>query len=601
MDKKNYNFNIDPPEPSKEAIQKHQDFDALMEEFEALPQEVPEKNLGRRIIRLAAVGIAAAVAGLVFTYVSQPQNNSNDFNVEAKFASLPYVNPPIKKAQKAFEIKSTDINKGGTYFYENGTKVVVPPAAFVDENGDPVEGEINIHYKEYHDFVDFFLSGIPMDYDSAGTKYVLESAGMMEIFAEQNGKRLEVAPDKKIDIEMVSEIMVPAKNYGAAPQFNIYSLDTMKRNWVYEGVDDIEILNDPGAEMDESPEGIQTLLNTELAQIKETKKREEIKIENSVPKPIAPLKPERANGSDFAFDFSFDNSEEEISGINQEQTEALTDELNELNEANASIKDLKKIYEGTLWQVSPNNGEFNQEAVASINWEDMDIKPLNGRDYELTLTKGSNTMKVIVNPVLSGPDYEKALAEFNEAYLVYEESLAEREAILSEKKSELYERMALLDEAANKKYEEKIEAYKKMNRDDLASNELMKQKIINRFTVNKMGIWNCDRPLPPYIVQLQADFVDNSKSKLHGQPAFLVDKKRNTLKRFYSKKNLPFQFNDDADNLMWIITKENKLALAKPKAFASIDNKDNKHTFVMDVVDRELNSEEDIRSILQFN
>ncbi len=51
---------------------------------------------------------------------------------------------------------------------------------------------------------------------------------------------------------------------------------------------------------------------------------------------------------------------------------------------------------------------------------------------------------------------------------------------------------------------------------------------------------------------------------------------------------------------MWIITKENKLAVFTPEKFKEIDVKEGDYTFVMDLVDQDIASEEDVRKILQF-
>lgn len=42
---------------------------------------------------------------------------------------------------------------------------------------------VKITYREFADPIDFFVSGIPMEYDSAGRKYNFESSGMCEINA----------------------------------------------------------------------------------------------------------------------------------------------------------------------------------------------------------------------------------------------------------------------------------------------------------------------------------------------------------------------------------------------------------------------------------
>src|ERR1017187_213247 len=89
--------------------------------------------------------------------------------------------------------------------------------SFVDESGKLLNGEIELRYREFHDAFDFFVAGIPMTYDSAGVRYQFASAGMMEMQAYQNGKKVNMATGKSINIELAS-------NYKGT-EYNLYKLD----------------------------------------------------------------------------------------------------------------------------------------------------------------------------------------------------------------------------------------------------------------------------------------------------------------------------------------------------------------------------------------
>jgi len=141
---------------------------------------------------------AAGLVGVVMMILNPAPKADSAAEAKAYFASQPFINPPIKTLKPTYQEQSVDANKGGTYIYENGSTVVVPPSAFINGQGGLVEGSVEIKYREFHDYVDFFISGIPMDYDSMGTRYQLESAGMVEIYAEQNGERLKMNPSTSI-------------------------------------------------------------------------------------------------------------------------------------------------------------------------------------------------------------------------------------------------------------------------------------------------------------------------------------------------------------------------------------------------------------------
>jgi hypothetical protein len=582
MKNKNYNINLNPKDLSPEEINKHKDFDTLLQQFNAAPTKKP---FNIKVLYYIAGSVAAA---LILGFVYFGLITDKGMTTQEYLATQPYVNPPFENIKPSYEKAVINVNQGGEYTYESGSKITVPPAAFVDNNGELVNGDVDIKYREFHDFVDFFLSGIPMEYDSAGTNYALESAGMVEIFAEQNGIRLNVAPGKEINIELVSEITVSVAQRGQAPAFNIYKLDESERNWVYKGRDDIEVIEENMSQMfaedDPNAEFAQ-----ELSSIDQKKNAELTTIEASIPIPATPLKPERANGSDYVFNFDF--TDEELGFQSSGQVES---------NAHEDINQLRKQYANTLWQVAPNNDDFNEEMVSQIAWEDMKLEQINNRDYELTLINPNKEIKVIVNPVLNSQDYDAALEQFNQDFAVYQSQIAEREEALRVQKEELEQRIQLQREVAKKNYEEKLAIYKANGRDDLATDLMIKQKVINRFAANSLGTWNCDRPLPPAVYLVKGDFVDDKSTKFDKDMAYMVDKSKNTVYRFYAKEEANVLYNKFSENLLWIVTRENKLAVFPPEKFKDIDKEEGDYTFVMDLHDEAIASEDDVRRILQF-
>ena len=594
MKKNNYNWNLNPDNLSPEEIAKHKDFEALMEKVvpaNTTPQRAP---VIRRLYYIGGAVAAALIGILFFTLGSADADTGTPVMAFDEYAATqPYVNPPIESIQKEFTTKALDVNKGGVFTYENGSKVTVPEAAFTDRYGNLAVGDVEIKYKEYHDFVDFFLSGIPLEYDSAGTKYFLESAGMIEIYAEQNGERLDLAPGKTLDIELVSTINMPKG--GPIPSFNIYSLDTENRNWVYEGLDRIELAEESAIDLlGEEEESIQEEFNTAIAQLERKEADQLAAIEQSLPMPVAPFKPMKKNNSDQAF--NFDIATDNIDYGNAVPTAAQEG----VRSAERDLIKLKQEYANTLWQVSPKNGPYENQAIRTVTWDDMVMRHLENQDYELTLIKGEMNMKLIVNPVLSGDDYEEALAKFNAEQAVFNAKVAERRATLNARKATLQQEIEAERAIQEKEFEERIAAYKASGQLTRATDELVQVKVINSFTASRLGIWNCDRPIPPYIYMLKGQFVADDNTEFDGNIAYLVDKARNSVARFYTKKGTNLQFNMNSDNLMWLVTKENKFAIYPPEEFKKIDTKEGEHTFVMNVDQRSIETEEDIRAILNF-
>ena len=181
----NYNIKLNSKQPSSDEIAKHMDFDGLLAQFEdAAPVNTRPARV-RRLVYYSTAAAAAVVVGIVIA-LNLFIDNGVTLTEEAYFQQQAFVNPPISEEVKSAQFASYQVNanQGGIYEYESGSRLIVPAAAFADDRGNIIQGEVNIRYREYHDFVDFYLSGIPMTYDSAGVRYTFESAGMMEIYAE---------------------------------------------------------------------------------------------------------------------------------------------------------------------------------------------------------------------------------------------------------------------------------------------------------------------------------------------------------------------------------------------------------------------------------
>jgi hypothetical protein len=588
MSQNKYNFKFNPPELSSEQINKHQSFDDLMAQFETAPapkqpaKVVRMRSVRRNIAYMAGVGAAAMIA--IFAYFTIGTSNI-ERQVAERLLAQPYIFPQLEKLQKNYNAFTIEGTEGGVLEYESGSKVIVPANAFVDENGEALSGEIEIRFKEYHDFVDFFIAGIPMKYDSAGTNQLV-SAGMIDIQAFQNGT--PVALNKPLDIELASTI-----DYNPAHTYNIYKLDTEKRNWVYDGVDVIEpvLSGDLKTQMDKilSDNEVQDdLMNVsnQIAAIRAEQSAELAKIEQTLPLPEKPLKPEQANPENFVTNFEF----------------------TDIAKADEKLNEQIEKYGSLLWEVSKEQAvEFEIAYNPAADWEDVKLeKTGNGLSYKITLInaiEGGKNLDLIVNPVLTGQDYQNALAEFDAQMKAFGEAQEERAAALNARKAELalqmQERLAEL-EAKKQSYENKLANYRQKGYQRLLTEEMTNQKIINKFQVTSLGIWNCDRPIPQGLVTIQAKFQDEAGQPVEYKNAYLVNKKRNTVAHFLTTGNQSGKMNffNDTENLMWIVNKDGQLSIVRPEDFKAIEG--NTHTFSFTKVNEPVETEEDIRRILKF-
>ncbi|MEI2748937.1 MAG: hypothetical protein V9E88_09295 [Ferruginibacter sp.] len=80
-----------------------------------------------------------------------------------------FIQPPSKNLNVPFSRYEFDAAKGDTLVYSSGSVIIFPPNGLVNASGELIQGLVTVLYREFADPLDFYLSGIPMSYDSAGT------------------------------------------------------------------------------------------------------------------------------------------------------------------------------------------------------------------------------------------------------------------------------------------------------------------------------------------------------------------------------------------------------------------------------------------------
>lgn len=585
--KQKYDIRFNPKRLTGQQIAQHKDFDGLLKKFQQAPS--PKTGLVRKLVFIAsAIAIAATIAGVVF-YAPFQSEAAGDYQAKsaAYFNSKPFIDRPLENVKPQFASYQVNGTKGGVYEYPSGSKLLVPAAAFVDEKGAQLSGEVTLHYREMHDFVDFFIAGIPMTYDSAGTVYNLESAGMVEIFAEQNGRQVRMAPGKSIDVELVSNVNVPP-TLEIPKGYNIYKLNESTRNWEYQVVDRMQALDEgtstnlAESETDSPFYPAEKKLKDKMVAIEVSMATAIAEIEKTIPKQKEPVKPLQATNKDYVFDLDFED---------------LATDKNDPNAA--ELAQLYKKYEKMLWQLSPNadlTPEQLQREFGQVSG--LAIKRINARDYELTLQKGTKSVQVLINPVLSGDDYAAAMAEFNRDFDLWKAANNERESKLAAAKADALNKAAAERRLAQLDFDTQIEELRKKGLDYAANQAIIKRKVVNRFTAPSFGIWNVDRPLPPNILRMAVNLKDANGKLFENTTGYLVDKSRNTVYTFLATENTDLRFNSNSENLLWVVTEGNKIAILRPEQFKALKKDQQNADLVLETIDKEIKNEADIREIL---
>lgn len=147
---------------------------------------------------------------------------------EETVSDTPAIRPPLEGIDVPMRDFTFDASRGSTIRTPSGTEITVPAAALTDEKGKPVKGKVKLQFREFHTPAEILVSGIPMRYDSAGTNYDFVSAGMFEIAAEQNGKKLKIRKGKTINVELAS--------YQQDEGYSFYQLNPQTGSWNNEGI-----------------------------------------------------------------------------------------------------------------------------------------------------------------------------------------------------------------------------------------------------------------------------------------------------------------------------------------------------------------------------
>ena len=121
------------------------------------------------------------------------------------------------------------------------------------------------------------------------------------------------------------------------------------------------------------------------------------------------------------------------------------------------------------------------------------------------------------------------------------------------------------------------------------------EKIIRTLEINEFGFVNCDYPTSyPTGGTVIPSYTDENGARVTLPNVVLVDKGTNALFRYTKKAT----YNPNSKNVLWGLTKENKLVYFKEADFAQLSKTNNNQDITMHVHDGELKSYSDIMKVL---
>lgn len=412
---------------SDDEINRRMNFDEFLAKR---PQ--PTKVWSKAAKTWSVAGIAAAVLATVLLFtLNQPAKNNP--------AYVPFIQPPVKKFDPVAASFIINTAADTTLLSAKGSEIKIPNGSFVYPGGKPVDGNVELRYRELHDPIEIMCSGISMKYDSAGKSMLLESAGMIQIGAYKNGQPLELAPGKELTVQLISA--APDNNY------NIYYLDTVKRRWEY--------VSGNTRKNKTCSEPLYTINKDQEEQFAK------LCADSGWG---APVKPERADPS--ATQFSIDY---------------LRDEFPEL-----------QAYDDI--QFEPLKGEKDFSAkLAEKTWDDVFISRTGTPGiYEIHFSAEHESHTFHAKAVASGKNYAEVLAGFETRERIYTAGLNLRKRRLAALKDSMYSlNTKFVGESKRTRYNDRFNAFLLGDYTDRPKSQL----VYRTLNIRKLGTWNCDRPI----------------------------------------------------------------------------------------------------------
>lgn len=576
---KKYNVNIDRQKPSSEEIMAGRDFDGLMKQYAAASGTVVKKPFWKSGWFVGSMVTAVVAVSALVIYNPQHPANGNDKSKQTALppagikdpaagqnnqkvvaadptinsANLPHkrsILPPMPKLNVknfAYHVNSA---KGATITHTSGTKLIFPANAFVDAAGNPVNGNVDIQYREFRDQVDFFLSGIPLQYDSAGQTYQFESAGMMQIQGTINGQPVFLAKDKTVKVEFASK--------ETGNKFNLYKFDETAGNWNYLGKDKVVIPSaDPKQDsidaINAAMKGPGRMCNF-IAEMQE---------------PVMPEKPLKADKRKNRFTVAVNPVE---------------------------FPEMKQ-YKDMIFEVDESNQKFDR-AWYKVTWESIKLSRGDGENkYRIALHKADQHIMLDVYPVLDDKNFTDAMTEYDKKMIEYKDQLEKYKQYQEQQKAQQNGIFVRQNGDVMKPVDGGFMYYSKAKEAD----EKKAEMAMHSFTVSGFGVYNMDAvdALPKgAIVNLN---VNDANGKLFKDFATMyhVDRKKKSLYTYHNGNPLAgFHFNPESSNLVWAV-KDGQLYYADNIQFVTLSHSGTA-SIKLAPVGREFKSADEMRAFFKI-
>lgn len=482
---------------------------AALEKKIDTPTQQPQTNY-RKLLR-NVIAIAALLLLAFFSYTWLKEKKQQPDKIAVTLGAKSAIIPPLNGTNVPYETFTFNAATGDTLFTLNGSNIIFPRNAVLNGRGEIVIGNIEVRTREFNDPFDYSIAGIPMDYDSAGTKYHFISSGMIDISAYQNGEPLQVNPDAKPQLNLVST--------NKERKTNLYKLDTVNGKWMNKGRDEVNLVHLKNTDTNADP-------NNQLTYDDDGKGPTGNYFENE---PLTlPAPPQKASNLNPVIDVIIDP---------------------------ASFKELL-VYNGLKFEVIDANANKVGED-SKTEWNNIELKRgETAGTYKVIFSAIKRKAIYNVKPVLEGKDFEAAEKLYKQKLKEYARIQTERKKgdEKLEKDNKRIEELNKLIAIRNKFIDAeniKIDALNKENkrRQDSAikaNNEweqskriaALEQYLIRSFEIDGFGYWNCDQPTLPQTQQYVSSFKTIKSELVTYNTLCIATEGVNRIQNYYNTNNI---------------------------------------------------------------
>jgi hypothetical protein len=359
------------------------------------------------------------------------------------------VKPLMAGLEVPREILSFNADSGATLNFTLGAEVQIPAAAIVDAKGKEINGSVKVHCTQYLDALDFAIAGINMNYDSAGTQYMLQSDGMLQLRAFQNGSEVFLKEGARLSVSL------PALS--SAKDFNLYTYDSLNQTWAIQGTrpsleEQVRLRVEPATD---SLSAFEAFDSTAVASLPKPKRAnpDRLKIEVEVPE------------------------------------EAKVAEL--------------RIFDNTKFELLEEDTVYREEH-ALVNWDWAEVRRTRRKGiFKLVFSNSQREVAYLVRPVYEGQDYETALLTYEREKQrlkkLRQEELAALEKVKAEREAErlrlaMAKRLARAEANGQNLADLKTLDAQKRALNRIRLTDINKQSsLVRNFRLNEFGTFNCDK------------------------------------------------------------------------------------------------------------